>query len=312
MQQLNQNYKYKKSLPEGSDDYKEAIKEIDNISYSIQKLITDIESVQAAYDEFVSRTGKQKPFDVDFSVLDKAEIQIDQFVSKQRQLSKQYKQKYPELFQKYETKYLDRQIDNQTNIKSKAFAGMFNGGNYLSTELRISTNSSTLQKQAQRILDSVAAKIKPITIPIQFVSAYKSEIQEEIKDGESTLSNIQKQYSKALERDIKTIKNQLANVEIRPSVKLEPEELTKIQSQLDKIRFNLTADLNVEKVEIPKKIIGDSVSTIIKQVATGVNENQKTANKKNKTKSKNERNRQIMMRPDIKLPQPFASWSNSL
>ena len=24
------------------------------------------------------------------------------------------------------------------------------------------------------------------------------------------------------------------------------------------------------------------------------------------------RNRQIMMRPDIKLPQPFASWSNSL
>lgn len=23
-------------------------------------------------------------------------------------------------------------------------------------------------------------------------------------------------------------------------------------------------------------------------------------------------NRQIMMRPDIKLPQPFASWSNSL
>ena len=25
-----------------------------------------------------------------------------------------------------------------------------------------------------------------------------------------------------------------------------------------------------------------------------------------------ERNRQIMMRPDIKLPQPFASWSNSL
>ena len=26
----------------------------------------------------------------------------------------------------------------------------------------------------------------------------------------------------------------------------------------------------------------------------------------------NKRNRQIMMRPDIKLPQPFASWSNSL
>ena len=25
-----------------------------------------------------------------------------------------------------------------------------------------------------------------------------------------------------------------------------------------------------------------------------------------------DRNRQIMMRPDIKLPQPFASWSNSL
>ena len=25
-----------------------------------------------------------------------------------------------------------------------------------------------------------------------------------------------------------------------------------------------------------------------------------------------EGNRQIMMRPDIKLPQPFASWSNSL
>ena len=25
-----------------------------------------------------------------------------------------------------------------------------------------------------------------------------------------------------------------------------------------------------------------------------------------------ERNRQIMMRSDIKLPQPFASWSNSL
>ena len=25
-----------------------------------------------------------------------------------------------------------------------------------------------------------------------------------------------------------------------------------------------------------------------------------------------ESNRQIMMRPDIKLPQPFASWSNSL
>lgn len=309
MQQLNQNYKYKKSLPEGSDDYKEAIKEIDNISYSIQKLITDIESVQAAYDEFVSRTGKQKPFDVDFSVLDKAEIQIDQFVSKQRQLSKQYKQKYPELFQKYETKYLDRQIDNQTNIKSKAFAGMFNGGNYLSTELRISTNSSTLQKQAQRILDSVAAKIKPITIPIQFVSAYKSEIQEEIKDGESTLSNIQKQYSKALERDIKTIKNQLANVEIRPSVKLEPEELTKIQSQLDKIRFNLTADLNVEKVEIPKKIIGDSVSTIIKQVATGVNENQKTANKKNKTKSKNEQQKNAENQVENKTDQPKVDAS---
>ena len=28
--------------------------------------------------------------------------------------------------------------------------------------------------------------------------------------------------------------------------------------------------------------------------------------------AKNLRNRQIMMRPDIKLPQPFASWSNSL
>ena len=29
--------------------------------------------------------------------------------------------------------------------------------------------------------------------------------------------------------------------------------------------------------------------------------------------SKNKKsNRQIMMRPDIKLPQPFASWSNSL
>lgn len=26
----------------------------------------------------------------------------------------------------------------------------------------------------------------------------------------------------------------------------------------------------------------------------------------------NVRKRQIMMRPDIKLPQPFASWSNSL
>ena len=25
-----------------------------------------------------------------------------------------------------------------------------------------------------------------------------------------------------------------------------------------------------------------------------------------------DRNRQIMMRPDIKSPQPFASWSNSL
>ena len=29
-------------------------------------------------------------------------------------------------------------------------------------------------------------------------------------------------------------------------------------------------------------------------------------------KLKEKRNRQIMMRPDIKLPQPFASWSNSL
>ena len=30
------------------------------------------------------------------------------------------------------------------------------------------------------------------------------------------------------------------------------------------------------------------------------------------TPEEKERNRQIMMRPDIKLPQPFASWSNSL
>ena len=29
-------------------------------------------------------------------------------------------------------------------------------------------------------------------------------------------------------------------------------------------------------------------------------------------KGTNKCNRQIMMRPDIKLPQPFASWSNSL
>ena len=29
-------------------------------------------------------------------------------------------------------------------------------------------------------------------------------------------------------------------------------------------------------------------------------------------KQLNKSNRQIMMRPDIKLPQPFASWSNSL
>ena len=98
-------------------------------------------------------------------------------------------------------------------------------------------------------------------------------------------------------------------MEIRPSVKLEPEELTKIQSQLDKIRFNLTADLNVEKVEIPKKIIGDSVSTIIKQVATGVNENQKTANKKNKTKSKNEQQKNVENQVENKTDQPKVDAS---
>lgn len=307
--QLNQSQKKYTSVQQGSDHYKNTAKQIDDISYNIQKLLADIQAVQDAYDEFLyDQKITEQSFDLASPIPENAEKQISKFISEQKNIYKKYQQKYPELFQKYRNANLYQQ-NHSGDSELQTIVNASNPKGSILTEIKITTNATTLQKQVQRILDSVAEKIKPITIPIQFVSAYKSEIQKEIKDGESTLSNIQKQYSKALERDIKTIKNQLANVEIRPSVKLEPEELTKIQSQLDKIRFNLTADLNVEKVEIPKKIIGDSVSTIIKQVATGVNENQKTANKKNKTKSKNEQQKNVENQVENKTDQPKVDAS---
>lgn len=287
LQQLEQNRKYKDSFLEGSADYKEVVAEIDEISFEINKLIKEIESVQYAYDEFVSRAGKKKSFDLTSPLVEDAERQIGKFQQEQTRLEKEYHKNYPELYKKYKTEHLNKpnKENNHSNFESEVVVDATHSKGYITTEIKITTKATTLQKQIQRILESVATKVKPITVPIQFVSDYKSEVDNEIKNEESTLTNVQKKYSKILERDIKTIKNQLSHIDIRPSVKLEPEELTKVQSQFDKIRFHLTADLNVGKVEIPKKIIGDSVDAIIKQVATGVNEGRKTVNKKEHTKT---------------------------
>ena len=61
-----------------------------------------------------------------------------------------------------------------------------------------------------------------------------------------------------------------------------------------------------------KLFISIGIISVILTVLTPTTETVYTMMVANELTSDNVRNRQIIMRSDIKLPQPFASWSNSL
>ena len=78
----------------------------------------------------------------------------------------------------------------------------------------------------------------------------------------------------------------------------------KFSRKLSKPERKFTADITYGMLA--------SGSCLLTDVCDQLHEPSKKINVVDRLSRHLESNRQIMMRPDIKLPQPFASWSNSL